>query len=198
MPNGFCGIFYVSRIASVRLSCLFVNEHGETYTFSLLHFYNQAIATSSPSTMAYRNPQEGRVYLMTGNAAFKNEDFTNPLVGLLLLDCVNHEMQVTSAVELSSNSTQPPIDSLPSMHLIMHATVKVISDLMQPESSEYSHWCHFIREMQQYVDRETHVFFSFFSAADFVDIFPAFHFFLRSEKFHDGKGLDTTGKVFGD
>ena len=75
-------------------------------------------------------------------------------------------MHVTSAIELrphspfdgmTSNSMQPPIDSLPPMHLIMHAIVKVSLDLMQSESSEYSHWLHFVGEIQQYVDRENHV-----------------------------------------
>ena len=133
------------------------------------HFIS-TIATSSPSTIAYQKPQEGKIYLMTGNVAFENGDFTNPLVGPLLA-CVNHEMHVTSAVKLkacssfdatSSNSTHPPIDSLPSMHLIMHATAKVTLDLIQPESSEYSHWLHFLGEIQQYGDREIHVSFVFF------------------------------------
>src|SRR5437762_6759949 len=80
-------------------------------------------------------------------------------------------MLITSTIDLhayspldgaSSISMKPPIDSLPSMHLIMHATVKVSSDLMQSETSEYSHWLHFIGEIQQYVDRENHISFCFF------------------------------------
>lgn len=46
------------------------------------------------------------------------------------------------------------------MHLIMHVIVKVSSDLMQSESSEYSHWLHIIGEIQQYVDLENHVYYN--------------------------------------
>lgn len=69
-----------------------------------------------------------------------------------------YRMSHYAAIDLSQSLPSSPVDLMSPMHLIMSATVKIITTISESNSekfrNEYPNWKYFLGEVKQYVGQD--------------------------------------------